>query len=211
MMPSPLLHPNLRRFAGAKSAPVPLERCHLCASEIAGDHRHLLEIDSGRLLCSCRICWLLFVEPSAANGKLRAIPDRVAAIPDAGVTTQQWDALQIPIGLVFFTFSRATGRATAFYPSPAGATESQLPLDTWADLVDANPWLRSLAPDVEAVLVRGTPAGRSWYIVPIDACYELIGRIRKRWSGFSGGDTVRDEIDRFFATLDAKSSPLRER
>ena len=74
--------------------------------------------------------------------------------------------------------------------------------------MDANPWLRSVAPDVEAVLVHGTPERRIWYIVPIDACYELVGRIRKQWEGFSGGDRVREEIDRFFAALDAKGSPL---
>lgn len=99
-----------------------------------------------------------------------------------------------------------SGRATAFYPSPAGATESQLPLGAWANLIDANPALGSVAPDVEAVLVRGSAERQAWYIVPIDACYDLIGRIRTRWNGFSGGDAVRNEIDRFFAALDAKSA-----
>jgi hypothetical protein len=208
MMTTALSFPNLRRFAGAKSTEAPTACCHLCAATVSGDHRHMLEVGTGRLWCSCHMCWLLFADPQAGGGRLRALPDRVTRVSAAAVPAAQWEALQIPIALVFFRFSSATGRATAFYPSPAGAIESQLPLDAWLDVVDANPWLESVAPEVEAVLVRGTPEGRSWYIVPIDACYELIGRIRTRWEGLSGGDRVRDEINRFFTALDTKSSPL---
>jgi hypothetical protein len=206
MNPHPLIHPNLRRFAGSKRAQPAAERCEVCASTIAGDHRHLLEIDSGRLLCSCRPCWLLFADSRSAGGKLRAVPDRVVSVPAACVTAAIWEALQIPIALVFFRFRSLDGRATAFYPSPAGATESQLPLDAWPKLLDASPSLRSVAADVEAVLVRGTAERQAWYIVPIDACYELIGRIRTGWRGFSGGDELQDDIERFFAALDAKSA-----
>jgi hypothetical protein len=206
MNPLPLIHPNLRRFAGSKRAQPAAERCEVCASTIADNHRHLLEMDSGRLLCSCRLCWLLLADPRSAGETLRAVPDRVVSVSAAGVTAALWEALQIPIALVFVRFSSRHGQATAFYPSPGGATESRLPLDAWADLIDANPLLRSLAPDVEAVLVRGTAERQAWYIVPIDACYDLIGRIRTRWRGFSGGDAVQDEIDRFFAALDAKSA-----
>jgi hypothetical protein len=72
----------------------------------------------------------------------------------------------------------------------------------------ANPWLRSVARDVEAVLVRTSRDRQAWYIVPIDACFELIGGIRRLWEGFSGGDGVRNEIERFFTALDARSTPL---
>jgi hypothetical protein len=161
-------------------------------------------------VCSCRGCWLRFVDIQAAGGRLRAIPDRVISVAAARVTRDQWEALQIPIALVFFRFSSATAQPSAFYPSPAGAVESQLPLGVWNEIMVANRWLRSVAPDVEAVLVRGTPQdqGQAWYIVPIDVCYALVGGMRQRWEGFSGGDGVRDEIARFFAALDAKSTPL---
>ena len=43
---------------------------------------------------------------------------------------------------------------TAFYPSPAGATESLLPLTAWEEIVRENPALREMQPDVEALLVR---------------------------------------------------------
>jgi hypothetical protein len=64
--------------------------------------------------------------------------------------------------------------------------------------------MRAMAPDVEALLVRRTHEARDCFIVPIDACYELAGRIRRRWTGFGGGPDVRVEIDSFFAMLREK-------
>jgi hypothetical protein len=34
----------------------------------------------------------------------------------------------------------------------------------------------------------------------IDACCELVGRVRRHWKGFSGGDEAWSEIETFFAT-----------
>ena len=36
------------------------------------------------------------------------------------------------------------------------------------------------------------------YLVPIDACYEFVGRLRMLWRGFDGGQEVREFIDEFF-------------
>ena len=58
-----------------------------------------------------------------------------------------------------------------------------------------------LADDTEAVLVRvpddETAAPQS-YLLPIDACYEFVGRLRMLWHGFDGGQQVREFIDEFF-------------
>jgi hypothetical protein len=89
----------------------------------------------------------------------------------------------------------------AFYPSPAGATESLLPLDAWARLVADNEVLTSLQPDVEALLVRRDDEHREAYLVPIDACYELVGELRRLWKGFDGGTEAREAMDAFFARL----------
>ena len=61
--------------------------------------------------------------------------------------------------------------------------------------------LATLADDVEAVLIRRREGSAEGFIVPIDASYELVGRIRRSWRGFSGGDDVWREIDEFFARL----------
>jgi Family of unknown function (DUF5947) len=66
-----------------------------------------------------------------------------------------------------------------------------------------------LADDVEALLVRvpsDVEAGQpECYLVPIDACYELAGGLRKLWRGFDGGQEARAFIDDFFATLADRS------
>jgi hypothetical protein len=125
------------------------------------------------------------------------------------VDPEQWQALQIPVSIAFFMINGAIGRTIAFYPSPAGATESALPLTAWREVETANPWLRIMAADVEALLVRQIhDNGRDAYdgfIVPIDACYDLVGRIRLHWTGFAGGDAVRNEIDRFFSDVAGRS------
>jgi hypothetical protein len=98
----------------------------------------------------------------------------------------------------------------AVYPGPAGATESELPLDAWAAIVAANPGLRVLAPDVEALLIRslgGGPAAFDCHLVPIDACYELVGLLRRAWRGFDGGQEARATLSTFFATVAARSKP----
>jgi hypothetical protein len=35
-------------------------------------------------------------------------------------------------------------------------------------------------------------------VVPIDACYELVGKLRLLWKGFDGGQEAREAIDSFF-------------
>src|SRR5438874_666498 len=46
------------------------------------------------------------------------------------------------------------------------------------------------------------------YIVPIDACYELIGLIRLKWKGLSGGEEVWKAIAEFFAGLRKRATPV---
>ena len=100
----------------------------------------------------------------------------------------------------------------ACYPSPAGATESELDLAAWAEIAAANPTLADVEPDVEAVLVRRHGDGEfTCLVVPIDACYELVGLVRQYWSGFQGGDEVWQHIDEFFARLLARAGGSKER
>ena len=94
----------------------------------------------------------------------------------------------------------------ALYPSPAGAVESQLSLDAWNEIVQENPILSQLQPDIEALLVNRVGHAHEWsraeyYIAPIDECYRLVGLIRANWKGLSGGSEVWAEIGRFFSEL----------
>jgi hypothetical protein len=92
-------------------------------------------------------------------------------------------------------------RVVAFYPSPAGATESGVAIETWDEMVRTEPALATLEPDVEALLIRRERDSSESWIVPVDTCYELVGQIRKCWTGFDGGDAARGEIAAFFAAL----------
>ena len=183
------------------------ERCDICATPIPDEHAHVVNVESRNLLCACRACYLLFTSEGAAQGRFRAVPDRHLYAPSFAFGEAQWDALQIPVRIAFFFFNSTLGRVVAFYPSPAGATESLLSLEAWRELEQANPLLGSLAPDVEALLVYGRRdrEGFDCFIVPIDTCYELTGVVRLRWKGFDGGEEAWREIEGFFDRLRARS------
>jgi hypothetical protein len=187
-------------------------RCEQCGELLSETHHHVIDLVARTLFCCCRACWLT---AGAAHGTSRkAVPDRYVAREGFRVTEAQWDLLQVPVDVVFFMANSTAGRTIAFYPSPAGATESTIALEAWRDFERANPWVRDAAPDVEAVLVRRTGvAGQEYeaFIVPIDACYDLIGRLRVQWRGFSGGDRARLELDRFFSEVVARSDAVTER
>jgi hypothetical protein len=189
----------LRRFAKPRPA---VERCELCSAPLGAEHAHLVEPEKRRLLCACEACAILF--SGAANTKFRRASRRVRFLPDFRLSDADWDGLAIPISLAFFV-AAPNGAAAAVYPSPAGPTESRLDLAAWADVVAANPELRDLEPDTEALLVNRVGRVREHIIVPIDECYRLVGLIRKHWRGLSGGDEVWAEIGQLFARLKERS------
>ena len=179
-------------------AAAPAERCDICAAAIPDEHRHVVDISTRRVLCACQTC-------STADGRYRTVPQRYTRLPPDAVSAAQWDALAIPVGLAFFFFNSQLARIVACYPGAAGAAESLLPLEAWPALAEGNPWIDTLAPDVEALLVRRVADEYQACIVPIDACYELVGRIRRTWAGFRGGDAAHLAIEAFFAAVSEKS------
>jgi DNA-binding IclR family transcriptional regulator len=62
--------------------------------------------------------------------------------------------------------------------------------------------------DVEALLVRRGERGWECYLVPIDACYELVGLVRMHWKGFDGGQEAWEAIDGFFDAVRERSRPV---
>ena len=95
-------------------------------------------------------------------------------------------------------------------PSPAGPTESLLSLDAWDEIAGQNARLREMHPDVEALLVNRVGEKREYFIAPIDECYKLVGLIRSKWHGLSGGTETWQAIDGFFASLKDRSQTVRE-
>lgn len=193
----------LQRFA-RKAAPA-AERCDLCGADIAPEHPHLFGPAERQLVCACEACAILFGGQHTQRYKL--VPKHVEFWPDFRLTDQTWAALGLPIDLAFFTESSATGKVLALYPSAAGATESLLPLESWRELVEENPRLRELQPDVEALLVNRARGAREYYRAPIDQCYRLTGLLRTHWRGLSGGADVWKAVGAFFDELKQLSRP----
>ncbi len=201
---------SLMRVTQTRPAPIVGERCEMCAEPIADTHSHVVGLETRALMCTCRPCYLLFSDQDA-HLKYRSVPERYLSFPDLALDARAWDELQIPVGLAFLFRNSVLGRMIAFYPSPAGATESELPLDVWDRIVEHSPQLAVLRPDVEALLVRRSdgPDG-SCHLVPIDTCYELVGRLRMLWRGFDGGTEAHEAMDQFFARVEARSRPAPE-
>jgi hypothetical protein len=201
----------LARIRANRAAPQPAgERCEMCSEPIADEHQHVVNVEGRQLMCVCRGCYLLFTDEKAEL-RYRAVPDRYLAFPDFALDRRQWEALQIPVGLAFFFRNSTLGRTVAFYPGPAGATESELDLQAWNDIRSADPRVDGLADDTEALLVRVGDDERvapECYLVPIDACYEFVGRLRTLWRGFDGGQEARAYIDDFFARVADRSRVL---
>lgn len=199
-----------------------VEVCDFCSVPMPSAHRHLLELKTRKIVCVCDACALRF---EGVIGRWKLIPRDVRSLPGFKINDSQWEALSLPINLAFIFRSTAEQRAIAMYPSPAGATESLLPLSSWEELVAANPVLARLDFDVEALLVNridswpaakgigvASNAGeqpREYWIAPIDICFELVGLIRMHWRGLSGGDQVWREIHQFFGQIKASAKPAQ--
>jgi hypothetical protein len=206
---------SLRRFAeeesekAAKAAEAAQEYCDLCGELIPSEHRHLLEVSTREIMCSCRPCSILFDSEAASEGRYRLVPDRRLFLEDFEIGDVQWESLRIPVDMAFFFYSTPAERVVAFYPSPMGPTESLLKLGAWEELERHNRVLEGMERDVEALLVNRVRGAREHFLVPIDECYSLVGLIRMHWRGLSGGRGVWNEIDKFFEDLRRRSKTIR--
>lgn len=196
---------SLRRLAGARPearppsrSRTPSERCDLCGNELPADHRHLLQLDERLIVCACEPCLAL----RSGEGGYRPTGNRRVLLRRFELPDELWASFQIPVGLAFFLVNGREGKIVALYPSPAGATESELDLGAWMELETSNPGALDLEPDVEALVVNRLSEPPQYAIVPIDECYRLVGLIKSSWEGISGGNAVERSVSAFFGGLE---------
>ena len=183
----------------------PEERCELCGALLPALHSHLAEVGAGgtrKMVCACEPCGILF---SGTGLKYRRVPREVTELRDFVLGDEVWDSFRVPINLAFFYLNSKSGRVVAVFPGPAGATEAMVPEEPWEELSRANPVLRELEPDVEALLVNRVGETRHYARVPIDECFRLSGILRRHWRGMSGGTAVWREIGKFYEALRVRS------
>jgi Family of unknown function (DUF5947) len=192
-----------RRTDGATAAPrdPALEYCDICGTTIPPDHRHLLHLTERRIVCACEACWGM----RAGEGDYRPTGARTVWLPDLDLPDELWASFQIPIGLAFFMRSTVTECVVAMYPSPAGATESELHFDSWTRMCELNPVLAELEADIEGLIVNRLTDPPVYVLAPIDRCYALTGAIKATWEGISGGSGVDHAVTRFFDELQAEA------
>ncbi len=178
-------------------------RCDICGTSIPDGHRHLLQLSERRIECVCESCWAL----RSGDPEYRPTGSRTLWLTELELPEDLWASFQIPIGLAFFMQSSTAGCVVAMYPSPAGATESELHFSSWTRMVELNPLLGGLEADVEGLIVNRLSDPHSHLIAPIDRCYELTGLVKASWEGISGGARVQAEIAEFLDGLRAEAVP----
>ena len=203
--PGAILLPMASAAPAAPSrAPAPAahngeQTCELCPIGISGEHKHLIHLEERRIVCVCATCWAL----RSGDAHFRPVGNRRVWLDDLQITGEQWAAFAIPIGLAFFMISSVTGSVIALYPSPAGATESELDLRAWSSVCGANPELQ-LEPDSEALVVNRLVDPPQHMIVPIDAAYGLVGVVKSSWEGITGGAGVAGAVAEYLEDLRAR-------
>jgi Family of unknown function (DUF5947) len=196
--------------ASAAAPPTPADRlparaieelCDLCRTTVPEDHRHLLNLVERRIECVCESCWAL----RSGDAEYRPTGGRTLWLAELQLPDEVWAGFQIPIGLAFFMESTIAGCVVALYPSPGGATESELHFSSWSRMIELNPILADLEPDIEGLIVNRMSEPPAYAIAPIDRCYALTGTIKLNWEGISGGPKVREAVSAFFEDLHAQA------
>lgn len=191
------LPPIIQMFRDRRRRIQPGEVCDFCRETLDAAHGHVLDIVRRTLYCACRACYLLFSVHGAGGGRLRAVPDQVWAVLKGEWLLGCVEAVCGPVQVAFAFRHSPTGTVISCALGPNGIAERILPPGTevCAQLFDL------IEPDVEAVLCWRRPPLVEVFVVPIDQCYELVGRLRRA----QDASMLEQEIVAFFTALHARS------
>jgi hypothetical protein len=195
----------LARFVTAPTRTPSHARCELCTAEIGDVHRHVLELPTGGVLCACRPCAILFASPDGF-ARYRTVPDRVRIDPSFALPPGR---LGIPVGVAFCVRASQDAPFVANFPGPSGIVAAELSPEASNELARATPLAGLVEPAVEALLLHSERGAlrTACYLVPVTAAYELAGRLRATWTGFTGGREAERELAAFFGELERRGTP----
>jgi hypothetical protein len=190
-----------------------VERCELCASPVAVEHSHLVDLHKRRLVCCCDACVSLFDVPltresqEISRTRFKRVPTRWKKLGDVVMGRELAAELCLPVGLIFLMCASPSGKAIALFPGPIGVAEADISGDGWARVVERWSALQEMVADVEAIMLVNMhnidEAGV--YLVPIDACFNLAGRLQTSWKGLDGGIDGERALADFVREVSAKS------
>ena len=132
---------------------------------------------------------------------------------DFSFSQAQWDDLAIPVDLVFLFQQSDARRMSTRHGGSSRATPVRpaRPSPSWTSPPGRRSPRRTRRSPTSSPTSRPYSCGATatatftCLVVPIDACYELVGLVRQYWAGFQGGDEVWQRIDEFFDQLLARA------
>ena len=161
----------------------------MCGELVPDEHEHVVNTESR--IAHVHVPGLL-AAVHEQRCRRRQVPRRPGPLPVArpelSIAPGAWDELQIPVSVAFFFVNSSHRLGRRLLPESRRVRPSRsCPLDAWDRLVADNAVLGTMEPDVEALFVRRDAEHGGAFLVPIDACYELVGELRRLWKGFDGG------------------------
>jgi len=202
---------QLRGFSAAAGGARARSRsgASFCGQLLPARHSHVVHIERRNLLCACRPCFLLFSSAGAAGGKVKAVPEEVFDLGEGVFSQAQWTGCRSR-SISRSSSSTALSAAPWFSIPARREPPSRCCRSNVEELVREHPRLATLSQDVEALLAwqrsETSDQPSAAFIVPIDACYELVGIVRRTWKGFHGGEEAWQAIAAFFSALRARAS-----
>ena len=145
-------------------------------------HQHVVNLDSRALMCTCRGCYLLFTSDGAAL----ALPRRARPLPVVpGLPPRRrrsGTALEIPVGAGLLLPSSVPAGPWRSTPAPPAPPSPSCRSAAWEPVVGRQPAARHAAArrrGADRAGARGRARTGEAHLVPIDACYELVGLLRQ--------------------------------
>ena len=146
--------------------------CRFCSSALDSPPNPLFEVATQRVLFACNPCASRFEKRS--GGPFKLIPRSTRQIEDFRMPEVPWQTYDLPGNVTFVFYCTAAAKLLSVCKVAAGTVDLTVPREVWKAIIEANPVLEEMRPDVEGLLIIHTGDSREYFIAPIDVCYNLI-------------------------------------